>query len=149
MIPGPPSRFVPPAAAAHGLLRLTLGVALLMHGLVRIHAGLAVFADHLVSQFSDKHPLLPSALVRGFGYALPFTEAVLGGLLVAGLLSFPTLILTALWMVVLVFGSCTIQDWSAVAVQLDYALVVALLLAGLPLDRWSFDALLRRRTPDR
>ncbi len=130
-------------AAAHGLLRLTLGVAFLMHGGVRIHAGVAGFVAHTAATFADKGSVLPTGMVRAFAYTIPWVEAGLGGLIVVGLLSLPALVLAGLWMAALVLGSCTVQDWPAVGLQLDYAVVIALLIVGLPYDQWSADGLVR------
>ncbi len=60
-----------------------------------------------------------------------------------GLFSMAALVGSGLWVVALVLGSCSIQDWSAVGTQLVYAAVIALLVAGQPCDQWSVDGLLR------
>jgi thiosulfate dehydrogenase [quinone] large subunit len=130
-------------AAAHGLLRLTLGVAMLMHGVVRIHGGVGKFAGTITELFRSHGSLLPSPAVHGFGLIAPPVEVLLGALLIAGLFSLPTLIATGLWMITLVFGSSTIQDWAAVQIQLVYSIVVFLLIAGQPFDQWSVDSVRR------
>jgi thiosulfate dehydrogenase [quinone] large subunit len=131
------------AAAAHGLLRLTLGVAMLMHGVARIHGGVRRFADTIAELFRSHGSFLPPPAVHLFGLIAPPVEVMLGVLLVVGLFSLQAMIATGLWMIALVFGSSTIQDWSAVQIQLVYAVVVSLLIAGQPFDQWSADSVRR------
>jgi thiosulfate dehydrogenase [quinone] large subunit len=138
-----PRLFASHVAIAHGLLRFTLGVAMLMHGVVRIHAGVAVFAEAQKKAFAPAAWLLPPAAVHLFASAIPWVELLLGFLLVLGLLSLPALIGSALWITALVFGSCAIQDWHAVGIQLIYAAVVFLLIVAQPFDQWSADSVIR------
>jgi thiosulfate dehydrogenase [quinone] large subunit len=138
-----PRLFATHIAAAHGLLRFTLGVALLMHGVVRIHAGVSAFATAQTRAFSPADWILRPAAVHAFATAIPFVELALGIMLVLGLLSLPALLLTGLWIATLVFGSCAIQDWQAVGIQLVYAVVVFLLIFGQPFDQWSADSVIR------
>ncbi len=138
-----PRLFASHVAIAHGLLRFTLGVAMLMHGMVRIHAGVAAFADAQKKAFTDAAWLLPPAAVHAFASAIPWVELTLGFLLVVGLLSLPALAGSSLWITVLVFGSCAIQDWHAVGIQLIYAVVIFLLILAQPFDQWSADSVIR------
>ena len=68
---------------AYSLLRATLGINIFLHGVSRLLAGTSNFAASLVVMFHAT--VLPSVLVRAFGYALPWAEATVGLLLLLGL----------------------------------------------------------------
>jgi len=127
---------------AYLLLRATLGVNILMHGVSRILSGQGHFASMLIQQFHAAP--LPQSLVEAFAYALPWLEAVLGLLVLVGLFTRAALILGALLILVLTFGSSLLQDWQVVGLQLIYAIVYAALLAFLNANRFSVDSLLHR-----
>ena len=61
---------------AYALLRTALGVNFAGHGLIRIHNGVGAFAA-TTAEHMAKSPL-PHGLVVGFGYAIPWVEALLG-----------------------------------------------------------------------
>jgi hypothetical protein len=48
-------------------------------------------------------------------------------------------------MLVLVFGTCLIQNWGTASTQLIYVTLYAALLATLAVDRYSLDAVRRGR----
>ena len=125
--------------------RRTLGVDMLMYGPTRIAAGAAHFAEGMTRQFAATS--LPSPLVTAYGTALPFAEAALGVLLVAGLRTREAVVAGGLLMTVLVFGTSLQAKWDAVGLQLDCAALFAALLAFRCHDRWSLDHLLARREP--
>ena len=137
MTHGRPERGLSDAALAYAGLRLTFGVDMLVHGATRIASGPTRFATGLVAQFAPT--VLPAALVRPFGVALPFVEAMLGVLLVLGLWTRAALVAGGLLMTVLVFGTGLQGRWDTVAVQLLYALVYAVLLAFRRHDTISLD----------
>lgn len=122
---------------AYLLLRLTLGVNILMHGASRIASGLSAFVSGMEKQFAGTP--LPASLVRVFGYALPWSELVLGAAILIGLWTRPALILGAMEIVVLTFGIGLTQNWSVAGIQLTYAVVYAALLAFQKYNRWSVD----------
>lgn len=124
---------------AYLLLRATLGVNILIHGVARILAGQGHFTSTLTQQF--RAAPLPHSLVVAFGYALPWAEAAIGLLVLIGLFTRTALILGALLILVLTFGSSLLQDWQIVGLQLIYAVVYALLLAFVSENRFSIDAL--------
>ena len=61
---------------AYALLRIALGVNFAGHGLIRIGNGVSAFASSTAEHMA-KSPL-PHGFVLGFGYAIPFIEALLG-----------------------------------------------------------------------
>lgn len=128
---------------AYLLLRATLGVNIFLHGAARILSGQGNFVSTLAQQFHAAP--LPHSLVVAFGYALPWAEATIGLLILIGLFTRVALILGALLILVLTFGSSLLQDWQIVGLQLIYAIVYAILLAFLDSNRFSLDALLRRK----
>ncbi|MFC5408405.1 MauE/DoxX family redox-associated membrane protein [Larkinella bovis] len=108
------------------VLRVGLGVDLGMHGLVRIPK-LVKFADKMVSDFSAT--FLPDFLVRGFAFALPFVELVIGVMLLLGgrFLVWGGLV-GGFTMAVLIFGTGLREEWSTVSIQLIHLLAFYFLL---------------------
>jgi thiosulfate dehydrogenase (quinone) large subunit len=131
-------------ALAHGLLRLTLGINLVVHGLVRVPR-LAAFASGMARDFQAT--ILPSALVHAFGFALPFAEAAVGVLIAIGLFQRAALAAGALMIASLVFGTALLQRWDTLTQQMVYALLYAALIATRSWDRWSLDAVRSRPHP--
>lgn len=130
-------------ALAYALLRLVLGVNILMHGVSRILAGVSGFVHGLLPEFHGTP--LPAASVYAFGLALPYAEAILGGLLLPGLWTRYVCMLGLLLLAVLTFGSALHQDWNAAGIQLVYAIVYAVLLGLRRHNLYSLDAWLVRR----
>jgi thiosulfate dehydrogenase [quinone] large subunit len=127
---------------AYALLRIVLGVNVMMHGISRMLIGPGVFASKLVGQFA--HAPLPVWSIWSFGMVLPAVEALLGLLLLIGLRTRAALVAGALLIMVLTFGSALVENWSATAIQLSYALVYSVLLFQLRYNGWSVDAWMRR-----
>jgi thiosulfate dehydrogenase [quinone] large subunit len=127
-------------ALAHAILRFTLGVNILIHGLQRFPIWTS-FASGVVRQFQG---ILPPELVSPYAYALPAVEAVVGALLVLGLFERYALVLGALLMASLTFGTALRGEHGVLAEQLGYELVYAALLATLSWDRYSLDRVLAR-----
>jgi thiosulfate dehydrogenase [quinone] large subunit len=124
-------------ALAHAILRVTLGINICLHGAQRF-GHLSGFAGGVIKQFSG---VLPSALVTPYAYALPFVEAIVGLLLIAGGMQRTALAGGAALMASLTFGSALRGQYDALAQQLGYELVYFVLLATLSWDRFSLDAL--------
>ncbi len=129
--------------AGYTVLRIALGINIAMHGITRLLAGSEKFAGHLNKQFAPT--ILAGPLATAFGHTLPWVEAILGILILVGFLTRPALILGALLIAVLSFGSCLIQDWNAAGFQLLYALVYALLLVFCRYNTISLDGLRDRK----
>jgi thiosulfate dehydrogenase (quinone) large subunit len=107
------------------LLRLAIGMSCFGHGLVRMFK-LAGFSKWMVGQFQKSY--LPEALVVPFSYFLPFAELVIGLLLLIGVFTRQAAIAGAILMILLIFGTTTIENWDAIPTQLIHvAFLVALL----------------------
>lgn len=128
---------------AYALLRVVLGLNIAIHGLSRIHTGVGNFAHGLLPMFA-KTPL-PPAVVYSYGFALPFTEALFGLLVLFGAASRYAYVAGLLLIASLTFGSTLRQDWESAGLQLIYALLYAALLATREYNVFSIDGWLQRR----
>ncbi|PZP49358.1 MAG: DoxX family protein [Pseudopedobacter saltans] len=99
-------------------LRLPVAVSLAGHGLVRLPK-LATFSNWMVT--SMEKSILPKVLVLPFSYVLPFLEALIGLALLFGFQTKYTLFAGLTLMSVLILGSCSIENWSAIEAQLIHA----------------------------
>jgi thiosulfate dehydrogenase (quinone) large subunit len=126
-------------AVAYLLMRVTIGASLFGHGLVRLPK-LGAFHAQLMGEF--KTSILPAVLVSACSYALPFAEFVTGVLLLAGALTRATAVAGGLVMIVLVFGSTTIEHFNVIADQLVHASLLAAVIAFRSHNRYSVDHLL-------
>ena len=115
---------------AYLLLRVLTGFDFFGHGFARIFTGthLPGFAQGMVKSMANAP--LPPALVLATGYAVPCVELPIGVLLLVGLGVRFALILAFLLMFVLMFGITLRQDWNVAGQQLQYGLVLAILLFG-------------------
>lgn len=115
---------------AYVLFRLLTGINFFGHGFTRIFTGthLAGFAQGMVKSMASTP--LPPALVLGTGYAVPCIELAVGVLLILGLGVRSALLLGFVLMFVLMFGITLKQDWNVAGQQLQYGLVLAVLLFG-------------------
>jgi thiosulfate dehydrogenase [quinone] large subunit len=129
-------------ALAHGLARLGLGMAIALHGFVRL-PDLSSFAAAMQKQFAET--FLPGSLVYATGYCIAIGEAVIGTLLVLGLWLRPALAGGSLLMILLLTGTCLLQNWSVAGLQLGYLAFYAAVLASATCDRFSIDGVLRSR----
>ena len=128
-------------ATAFLLVRLAIGMSLFGHGLVRLPK-LAGFSQWMLTQFQDA--MLPRALVLPFSYLLPILEFGIGLLLLLGLFTRQALVAGSLVMIVLIFGSCLIEEWGALPSQLIHVLFLVILLSHLALNQYAIDNLLRK-----
>jgi thiosulfate dehydrogenase (quinone) large subunit len=122
---------------------LTLGATMLVHGANRIAVGVQQFAAGLDRDFA--HTFLPASTVHVFGLTLPFFEASIGVLLLIGLLTRLALVLGALIMIALVFGTTLREQFMTVGVQLIYAAIYFVLIFHLRNNHISLDGFLARR----
>lgn len=114
------------AVLAYTVLRLAFGLDIAMHGISRFIAGLDRFAKPTIALFA--HTVLPPFLVVPMVYAIPFVEAISGILILFGLWTRYALLLDALLMLVLMFGTCIRQDWVTLSEQIPYPIIIFLLL---------------------
>src|SRR5215469_3402772 len=122
------------APLAHALARITLGLNIAMHGYGRL-PDLVGFANGMAKQFAATFLPGPLVYITGFGIALG--EAIIGTVLVFGLLLRPALVMGALLMLLLIFGSTLIQEWETVSTQMLYVVFYVGLLATVHYDRFS------------
>ncbi len=92
-----------------------------------------------------QHSILPEPLVIAFGYALPFAEFVIGLLLLVGLFTRGALAAGAVLMILLVFGTTTIEQWDAIPSQLFHVVfLVGLLIYVDRYDNYSLGLSMKR-----
>jgi thiosulfate dehydrogenase [quinone] large subunit len=127
---------------AYVLLRVTLGLNICLHGVVRWSKGLHSFAESLVPLFA-KTPLPPWSVID-FGYVLPILEALVGAAVLFGLQTRRSLQAGSFLMLLLMFGSSLREDWPTVGIQLTYAVVYCILIAGVSFD--TFGIVHRKRS---
>ncbi len=99
-------------------LRLPVAISLLGHGLVRLPK-LAGFSNWMVTTMEKS--VIPAALIVPFSYLLPVAEALLGLALLVGFKIRQTLYASIALMSLLILGSCSIENWSAIESQLLHA----------------------------
>lgn len=119
---------------AYLLVRIILGINIGVHGASRIYMGTGKFAAGLVKMFASTP--LPSQMVYGYAFALPFAEALIGLLILLGVFSRITYIAGLLVIASLTFGSTLRQDWDSAGLQLIYVIVYAGLLAFREYNRF-------------
>ena len=118
------------------LLRLLLGMSFFGHGLVRLPK-LEKFSGWMVQSFEKS--MLPSAIVTPFSYILPFAELITGILLLIGLFTRSALVAAVIIMLMLIFGSSMIEEWSAVPSQLIHGVIAVYLLNYIETNTISTD----------
>jgi thiosulfate dehydrogenase (quinone) large subunit len=131
------------AVLGYTVLRLALGMSIMLHGMSRFIAGLGSFAEHTIPLFSNT--ILPHALVVPTVYAIPFAESIVGTLIFFGIWTRYALVANACVMLLLIFGTCLRQDWTTLATQMPYPIIIYLLLFTRAFNTISVDGLLARR----
>lgn len=118
------------------LLRLAIGVSMFGHGLVRLPK-LDKFSAWMVHSFEKS--MLPAAIVTPFSYILPFAEFLVGLLLILGLFTRAALIAGGIVMIILIFGSTSIESWDAIPTQLIHVAFFAVLLNYISYNSFALD----------
>lgn len=126
---------------AYALARVGLGVNIALHGLVRLPK-LEAFATGMQEQFAKS--VLPGGLVHVTAYGIAIGEAVLGLMILVGWFLRPALVLGALLMILLITGTCLIENWSGAGLQMTYLGFYAVMIATVQHDGCSIDSLRRR-----
>lgn len=124
------------------ILRLAIGASMFGHGLVRLPK-LAMFSNWMVGTFEKS--ILPKAMVTPFSYLLPIAEFTIGLLLISGLFTKPALIGGGVVMMILIFGSCMIENWEILPSQLIHAAFFAVLLQFAANNTYALDNLLLKK----
>lgn len=120
------------------LLRLAIGVSMFGHGFVRLPK-LSAFSEWMVSSFEAS--ILPRALVLPFSYALPILEFLTGLFLILGWYTKKACLLGGAVMIVLIFGSSMVENWSAVPIQMVHAAFFAVVLHFADSNIYALDKL--------
>mgnify|MGYP002661589057 FL=1 len=123
---------------AYFILRLTMGVNMFTHGVARL-LDLEKFNMWMIGQFSDT--ILPEFLVSLSSYMIPFAELIIGVLLILGLFTSRALLLGALLITVLVFGSGLQENWNVMSSQMIYSVFFFILSYMIELNKFSLDNL--------
>ena len=123
---------------AYFILRLTMGVNMFTHGVARL-LDLEKFNMWMIGQFSDT--ILPEFLVSLSSYMIPFAELIIGALLILGLFTSRALLLGALLITILVFGSGLQENWNVMSSQMIYAVFFFILSYMIELNKFSLDNL--------
>ena len=123
------------------ILRLAIGMSAFGHGLVRMFK-LNGFSKWMVGQFQKSY--LPEALVVPFSYVLPFAELIIGVLLLLGLFTRQAAIAGAVVMILLLFGSTTIENWDAIPTQLIHLAFLVVVVQFLPSNSYALDKFLQK-----
>ncbi|MFH0793259.1 MAG: DoxX family membrane protein [bacterium] len=123
---------------APSFLRLALAVVLLFQG-IETFTRYNVAVNGMVTNFSETW--LPAVLVRACGYALPFIQVGLGGLLLIGLFIPVAAFFMSIYLLVCIFGSVLLADKATTSVEAYLVLLIVtqfVMLLG-PTDHFSLD----------
>jgi thiosulfate dehydrogenase [quinone] large subunit len=132
---------------AYGLFRFTFGLNIMMRGIVRIAMGLPAFQTYMLTQFKDV-PVMPPAFLIPFASALPFVETLIGLCILVGFQTRAALVVGALMIAALTFGTMLRQDFTIAWLQLDYALAFFILIALRSWNLISVDTMMRKGAPE-
>jgi len=127
---------------AYGLFRFTFGLNIMMRGVVRIALGLPAFQAYMLTQFKDV-PVMPTAFLIPFATVLPFVETLIGLCILLGFQTRVALVLGALMIAALTFGTMLRQDFTIAWLQLDYAIAFFILIALRSWNLISVDGMMR------
>lgn len=106
-------------------LRLPIAISLLGHGLVRIPK-FEMFSNWMVR--SMEKSAIPSFLIVPFSYILPIVEFLIGLSLLIGFQTKYTIYSGLVLMSLLILGSASIENWSAIEAQLLHSVYLVGLL---------------------
>jgi len=126
---------------AYLLLRITMGVNMFTHGLARV-LNIEGFNAWIIGEFSDT--ILPEFMVNISSYMIPYTELIVGVLLIFGLFTKRALFLGALLIIILVFGSGLQENWNVMSSQMIYAVFFFILSYCIEFNKFSIDTLRQR-----
>lgn len=127
---------------AYLMLRLVAGISFFGHGLVRLPK-LAAFSQWMTGSFSKS--MLPQNLVTPFSYALPIAEFTIGILLILGLFSKKVFIAGVIAMLLLMLGTCLIENWEALPSQMIHALIFIVLYQFISANTFSLDQIILKK----
>lgn len=137
MLAGEEERVPKYSELAYALLRITLGVMFLFFGVGKFVQGLPKFVSGIEDRFAQSW--LPPTLVTPFAYVLPFVEVTIGALLIIGLFTVAALVAAAVLMIALTFGTVVESNQATTARNVNYALIVFVLLFLVRYNAHSVD----------
>lgn len=120
---------------ARFILRLGVGINLFIHGYVRIGHNFSNFQQWILKIFADSG--LPIPMLKATTYLIPGVELFCGALIFLGLFERKALLFASSLMLMLIFGSCLIQNWEMVSIQMNYLLVYTILISTFKLSIYS------------
>lgn len=124
------------------MLRLVAGISFFGHGLVRLPK-LNAFSQWMIGNFSKS--MLPQSLVSPFSYLLPIAEFTIGILLIMGLFTQKTAIAGVVVMLLLMLGTCLIENWEALPSQMIHALILIALYQFIAANSFSLDHIILKK----
>ncbi|MDF2852957.1 MAG: DoxX family protein [Sphingobacterium multivorum] len=124
------------------MLRLVAGISFFGHGLIRLPK-LNAFSQWMVGNFSKS--MLPQSLVAPFSYLLPIAEFTIGILLLMGLFTQKTAIAGVVVMLLLMLGTCLIENWEALPSQTIHALILIMLYQFIAANLFSLDHIIFKK----
>ena len=129
---------------AYALLRIVFGVNIFFHGVSRLAGDHAAFLAYLSQQMA-KAPL-PKWMLPPFAAALPWTEAIIGLLLLLGLFTRFASVAGSLVMIALMAGITLAQNWDVAGIQLIYCAIYYVLLTHRSRNFYSLDTVIAKRS---
>ncbi|SHE66732.1 thiosulfate dehydrogenase [quinone] large subunit [Chryseobacterium arachidis] len=123
------------------MLRLVAGISFLGHGLVRLPK-LTAFSQWMIETFSKS--MLPQSLISPFSYILPVAEFTIGILLILGIFSPKVIIAGFVVMIILMFGTCLIENWEALPSQMMHAIILVVLYQFISANSISLDQFFKK-----
>ena len=126
---------------AYFLLRIGIGLSMFGHGLVRLPK-LSVFADSITQKFTGA--IVPDFMVHTFAYTIPFLELIAGISLVLGFFTRFGSVIGGATLLMLIFGTTMIEDWSILPSQLIHLLFFVIVLWNLEFNWYSLDHLMNK-----
>ena len=129
------------------LNRLSLGLYFLLAGVGKIQGGVQNFVN---KGFKSMQPAwLPDVIATPYGYAIPFLEVVLGGILIIGLFTRIASSLIAIMIfsftIALAISKGTLEHGPGPFNANFIMITLALLLAVTGAGKWSVDAVVRKK----
>lgn len=127
---------------AYLMLRLVVGISFFGHGLVRLPK-LTAFSQWMKESFSNS--ILPQSLVTPFSYTLPLIELALGIFLILGLFSQKSVVAGVGVMLLLMLGTCLIENWEALPSQMIHSLILIVLYQFITANNYSLDRIIFKK----
>lgn len=125
------------------LFRLSMGVNMLFHAVNRFYYGHSNFKNWMLTEFEPT--FLPNFAISSFALILPYAEGLVGLSLILGLKTKWGLIAGSTIISSLIIGSCLINQWDWVGLQMVYAICFYFLFEKYEQNTLSVDALLKSK----